>query len=150
MNNVNVSREDARKFLEMLDSLPGNYTRLREQLAAKAYPEKIINLTPHDITILDEYNREVAVLPGTVADKCASVYLENVNETEINGVPVFDREIQKLVNLPEPEPNVYYVVSAITERCLPEYRPDILTVCKQVRDSYGRVIGCRGLAHMVR
>lgn len=148
MNNVNC--EDARKFLEMLDSMPGNYTKLREQLAAKAYPEKIINLTGHDVTVLDDDNQVIAVFPKQSVHNVCTAALENLETRTICGVPVHYRTCADVYNLPEPEPNVFYIVSSITAYCVKEDRDDLLTISGQVKDAMGRIIGCRRLIRMVR
>ena len=150
MSKVNATSEDARKFLELLDSVPGNYTKLREHLEKQAYPDRIINLTGHDITILDEDNQVVDVLTGRTPHYVCSAALEKRNERIVCGIPVHDRVCTSIYNLPDPVPNTYYVVSSITAYCIPEERDDLLTVSDQVRDAAGRVIGCRSLIRLVR
>lgn len=150
MSNVNVSHEDARKFLEMLEGMSGNYTKLREQLEAKAYPEKIINLTPHDINLLDENNQVIKVFPCAKPHNVCTAEIDTTEIREVGGVPVHFRTCNNVYNLPDPEPKVFYIVSSIAAYCVGDTRNDLLTVSGQVRDASGRTIGVRRLVHMER
>lgn len=59
----------------------------------------------------------------------------------------------RLEDLPDPEPGVYYVVSLVVAQAAATCRrttDDLLTPGAQVRDSAGRVIGCKSLARVGR
>ena len=98
----------------------------------------IVNLTPHSINFLDESSRPILVarakqtrtLCGTIA-----------------GIPVNQCAYGTVQGLPEPAEETIYVVSAITAQACPE-REDVYIVDDSVRDSNGRVIGVRALAHI--
>lgn len=95
---------------------------------------KIVNLTPHDITIID----------GEHAGSYPSAGLCRVADLGLTGYA----QRGYLVGLPEPEEGTIYVVSVIAaEMALTGYRrvDDIRVPGGQVRDDSGRIIGCCGL-----
>lgn len=88
---------------------------------------KIINLTPHTITIIDDN--------GNVVGSYESAGLARVDSLPLGDV----------VGLPEPEDGTVYVVSVLVAERLP-HRTDLRVPGGQVRDGDGRIIGCRSLA----
>lgn len=88
---------------------------------------KIINLTPHTITIIDDN--------GNVVGSYESAGLARVDSLPLGDV----------VGLPEPEDGTVYVVSVLVAERLP-HRADLRVPGGQVRDGDGRIIGCRSLA----
>jgi hypothetical protein len=60
-----------------------------------------------------------------------------VNQTQFG--EVFD--------LPDPQPDTIFVVSALVAQAVPE-RQDVFFVDDAVRDEQGRIIGARALAHV--
>lgn len=143
--SIKVSAEDAKKLLSVLEDMDGDYSKLKSQLAERAYPMRIVNLTPHDINILDENDNVVNVLPGAGRSGSVRATVVRKNSMQICGVPVCDRICTELCNLPAPQKNTYYVVSQMAARYVTERRDDLLTIDTQVRDEFDRVIGCRGL-----
>lgn len=124
---------------------------------------KIINLTPHAITFLENVPGEgemvIASIPpsGTVA-RCA------VTRERITEIPLWPEEewypgitgptilVNRTVfgaveGLPEPQEDAVYVVSAIAAQAVP-HRQDVFIVDDAVRDDQGRIIGARALAHI--
>jgi len=109
---------------------------------------EIINLTPHEITIISEGGEEIMRIPpsGTVAR--VSVKSEVVGE--VNGVPIRKTVYGDIVGLPEPRENTFYVVSTLVliaarekgicrrDLIAPDTNPDSV-----IRDHQGRVVGVK-------
>lgn len=108
---------------------------------------KIYNLTGHTVNI---WNREetgiiLSILPEMFVPRCRQV-TNTEAMVEFRGVEIpFTRTIYgKVLDLPDEEPGVYYIVSKIiAERC-PE-RADLKIVNGLVRGINGEVIGCKSL-----
>lgn len=98
--------------------------------------DKIINLTPHTVNIGD-----IVLHPsGTIAR--AKEEVEVVGN--INGIDIVRKRFTDVVDLPDYQDGVYYVVSLIVAQALPE-RKDLLCPGEQIRDEQGRIIGCKNL-----
>ena len=67
---------------------------------------KIINLTPHPIVITDG-----PTFPPS--GKVARVSVQQVDDGDINGVPVKKQTFGDIVDLPAPAPDTVYIVSAL-------------------------------------
>lgn len=93
----------------------------------------IVNLTQHDIT----YNGRVIPPSGTVA-RCAQT---SVDAGEHDGVPLQRVTFGAVEGLPDPEPGVLYVVSALVRTAVPS-RTDVASPGALVRDANGNVQGC--------
>lgn len=106
---------------------------------------KIKNLTPHTINFVSSEGYPVMDIEpeGTVAR--VSVKTETVGE--IDGIPVTKSVYGEVVNLPEPEEDTIYVVSALVAGRVPE-REDVFIPSESVRDEKGRIIGCKSIAHV--
>ena len=50
-------------------------------------------------------------------------------------------------DLPDPQPDTIFVVSALVAQAVPD-RQDVFIVDDAVRDDQGRIIGARALAHV--
>lgn len=111
----------------------------------------IVNLTPHDITIMNQNKEIVAVIKksGKVAR------LETVSEiTRIaDGVPFFSTkygipiclgENGEQVQFPEQKANIIYIVSDLFRAGYE--RRDLWQPGELVRDEEGQPIGCIGLS----
>ena len=103
---------------------------------------KVINLTPHDVDICDEYGNVIKTYyaSGTVA----RVRSDWSNIGAIDGVPLVARDNDDVIGLPEPQKDVFYIVSNIVlEYC--SDRIDIVAPVRQVKIN-GRVVGCLAFA----
>jgi hypothetical protein len=112
-------------------------------------PPMYVNLTPRDVTLFDG---EVAILTipatGQVARISELVHWPTSGPLGggVDGVTVVLGAIE---DLPEPEDGVTYIVSMPTMmglRASGNARTDVRYPYEQVRDSRGRIIGCRSLA----
>lgn len=112
---------------------------------------KLINLTPHLITVV--IKREAIteehqfVASGRIA-RVATV--REVIETVDSGgylIPVTRVRFAAVEGLPETVPGVGYIVSSIVAQAVPE-RTDVFVPDDLIRDTEGRVVGCRSLARV--
>ena len=108
------------------------------------YPEfkKFVNLIGHDITISGH-----ATLPK--CDKPCYVETEQTLVNKIDGIPIMLTECKKIVNLPDPEDGVYYIVNRITMDYVPIERYDVFCVDTgptAIRDENGQVIAVTQLS----
>ena len=109
---------------------------------------KFVNLTPHAVNLLLS-DREIVIPPfGTLA-RC-SVDRQVVGSVEFEGalVPLIRTVLGDLVGLPTPEEGTIYIVSLQAAQCAAREgrSADIVIPDDAVRDSSGRIVGCRALA----
>ena len=112
---------------------------------------QVINLTPHDIYIIDEHDRRVVTLPSAGIARAESGKTP-AEPLVIDGVdiPVFVVEFGAPIGLPAPKSGVGYVVSTITAQAAARagrttvdlFPPD----GTPVRDANGQIIGVHALA----
>lgn len=104
----------------------------------------IVNLTPHTLNIVFPSGEELIIAPsGTIARcKTTSVLIGDVND-----IPVSRTQYGEVEGLPDPQEGVIYVTSALVANAAKD-RDDVLIPNDSVRDEHGRIIGCRGLAHV--
>jgi hypothetical protein len=116
----------------------------------------IVNLTPHDITILDEDKQIVLVVPRSM--KVARLLSERKLSHTDNGLNFYvskygipylvkineNGEEIGTVQFPKPKEGAVYIVSAIFRSAVP--RSDLWAPGELVRDEAGRPIGCIGLS----
>jgi hypothetical protein len=100
----------------------------------------LINLTPHNITVIGD--KESLIIPP--AGKVARVISQSIQTGTVDNVPIFATTFGDIQDLPEPQDNDFFIVSAMVRSALPD-RKDILSPGDLVRDHNGNVIGCRGL-----
>ena len=104
---------------------------------------KMINLTPHAVTIVKETGNLVIEPSGMLARVAAKI----VTIGEIDGIPVTTTEFGEVENLPEPEEGTIYIVSSlVAQRCT--HRGDVFIPNEAVRDEAGRIIGCKSLGRI--
>jgi len=104
-----------------------------------------VNLTPHKIVIhSDDYadieELEPEAIPVRVESKKEQV-------GDLQGFPIWKTEMGELTGLPEPQPGVVFIVSALVAAQIK--REDIMSPGELIRDEKGNVIGCRGLVSYV-
>lgn len=112
----------------------------------------LINLTPHDITIVG--NVQTVVIPRS--GQIARVSVTRVKDGDYLpvddargdyvAVPVYQVQMGPVEGLPDPVEGREYLVSALVA-AHPDVRgrPDVFSPGELVRDEAGRVVGCRGL-----
>jgi len=111
---------------------------------------KIINLTPHPLNLMPEGSDGpmVTIPPSGLVARCA-VDRVQVDTVAVDGiaVPVNQTRFGEVSDLPDPQPDTIYVVSALVAQAVPD-RQDVFIVDDAVRDEQGRIIGARALAHV--
>ena len=109
---------------------------------------QIVNLTPHAVNIVDNSDSVAITIPasGNVArcsqtiDIIGSITLDSV------AIPISSSSYGEVVDLPDPKPGYYYIVSRLVMSACPA-RQDLLCPNDLVRNDAGQVIGCRSLAN---
>lgn len=105
---------------------------------------RIINLTPHAVTVLREGAEPIEYPPSGAVARCAT---QRQVVGSLNGIPINRTEFGEVSGLPDPAPGVYYIVSTLVAQALPD-RDDLLVPDDTVRDEAGRIIGCRAFARV--
>lgn len=109
---------------------------------------KLVNLTPHSVTILTgETTPPVILEPSGSVARCSvtSLQLDPLFDT----IPVATSELGEVTGLPEQEDGVALVVSRIVAEARPE-RTDLYFPGDAVRDEKGNIVACRGLYRVAR
>lgn len=108
---------------------------------------KLLNLTPHVINIFDlDGTKEILTLEPSGKIARFNDNEKFIRNEEINGssVPVFIHGQSDVLDMPNPEENIIYVVSTPI-RIFLKGRDDIASPGELVRNDLGQPIGCRGL-----
>lgn len=106
----------------------------------------IVNLTPHDVTVMPPGNAETVDFPasGQFARVRESLGEEMWLHAGAGRIPL--RQLmygEQVDDLPDPSPGVLYLVSRLT--ALSVRRHDLVFPQGELRDDNGQIIGCRGL-----
>ena len=107
----------------------------------------LINLTPHAVTICALHGFPILTVPTSGA--VAQCRVERWHDERIMvgvlhiHIPIAVPEYSDIEGLPDPEPGVGYIVSAMVRQA--SGRPDVFSPGDAIRDDQGHVIGCRGL-----
>jgi hypothetical protein len=106
------------------------------------------NLTAHPVTIVGE--GASIVLPACPSPPRITDQVVRDVPVIVDGldIPVRDIVAGTVAGLPEPREGVLLVVPRIVAAARPE-RADLVVPFDDIRDSSGRVIGCRALARLV-
>lgn len=99
---------------------------------------KIINLTPHSINLILPDGIRNFSPDGTVA-RVEQVLNKINNDPDF---PLVVERVGKVVGLPAEIKNGFFLVSAMVRNLLPR-RMDLASPGELVRDSEGKVIGCK-------
>lgn len=108
--------------------------------------EKIINLTPHTVNIVDETGKVTRSLPSQGIAR-AKQTAEVIGD--IDGIELVSMKYGEPEDLPDPAEGQWYIVSIITANAAKAVGRDIsdlLITADPVRDTDGRIIGCKRLA----
>ena len=105
----------------------------------------IVNLTPHDINIVDKRGGKVADFKGSGIDGSARVSTDTKQIGDINGVPLFDVVFGDVTGLPDAIDGTMFIVSGMVKSARPD-RKDLLIVANTVRDDKNRIIGALGFS----
>ena len=110
----------------------------------------LVNKTPHPVTMVLEDGAKITLAPTLPIPRVsshnittASYVIADENGTEhtvVREAPVFG----EVIDLPEPEEGVLYVVSMLVA-ARAEGRTDLVSPGRQLRNDAGQVIGCAAL-----
>lgn len=105
---------------------------------------RLINLTPHAVTILVD-GRDPIVIPasGTIA-RCA---VTRVVIGDVDGIPLTKSVFGDVTDLPDPAPDTLYIVSMLVASACSD-RADLVIPDDTVRDDKGVIIGCKALGRV--
>lgn len=110
----------------------------------------IVNLTPHALNLMSEGpdGPVVTIPPSGIVARCDTSRVQAGTVT-VDGItiPVNQTRFGMVSNLPDPQPDTIFVVSALVAQAVPD-RQDVVIPDDAVRDDQGRIIGCRALAHV--
>ena len=107
---------------------------------------KLVNLTPHPVVLIRD-GGAIEIPPSGVVPRLREI-VEDTGDT-VEGVPIVRKGYGEIQGLPDPEPDTYYIVSALVAQAARARglgRDDLLIPDDLVRDEQGRVIGARRLA----
>ena len=118
---------------------------------------KIINLTPHQVTLVGEGGEKDFLPSGLIARAKSKAVPVDCIEVDGSTVEVRERQFgapillegDKEVPFPDFTNDVYYIVSKILAEACP-LRGDLLIPDETVRDENGRIKGCRAFARLPR
>ena len=115
--------------------------------------KKLVNLTPHAINFVwenpqGEYKTLLTVEPsGIIARVSAKTVMVDAIRLSSFSVPITATEFGDVEGLPTPEEGTVYIVSSlVAQRC--KDRNDVFIPNESVRDSHGRIIGCKSLGRI--
>lgn len=104
----------------------------------------IINLTPHEVNIFIDEETMIVLPKCETPARCTT---SNVYLGEFEGVPIYHVVYENVLNLPNPQVGVIFVVSAIVAQAVKNrddvFAPDSGT--SAIRNSSGQIVAVRGL-----
>lgn len=111
--------------------------------------QKLVNLTPHAITMMDDNENIIFIIEPSGNVARVSVRTERTETLTFNDMPLATSKsvYGKVEGLPEAEDGVVYIVSSMVAQRVPE-REDVFIPNESVRDEIGRIIGCKSLGHI--
>ena len=101
-----------------------------------------VNLTPHALNVFDGDVEVLTIAPSGTVARCTQ---KDVLDTELDGVKIFKQEFGDVVDLPEPQNGVMFVVSRLVASAAVG-RDDLLVPGALKRNDQGQPVGCMGLA----
>lgn len=104
----------------------------------------LVNLTPHEITVITDDGKEIKIPPS---GRIARILTKDEKVGEVNGISMYETKLVEVQDLPEPMPNTLFIVSVVVAEKV--RRSDVLAPYSLVRDENGTVKGCRGLCRII-
>ena len=103
--------------------------------------EYLVNLTPHEITIIvgDE---SLSIPPSGGVARCKASTIRDGRT--FCGIPVSRTVYGEVEGLPDAMPNVGFIVSGLVKGRCPE-REDVFAPSETIRNAAGQVAGCTSL-----
>ena len=102
-----------------------------------------INLTPHEVTLVDDAGSVLLVIaPETTPARCT---VKREIAFTVGGIKVNRSVFGEVVDLPEPVTGTWFIVSRIVAEAAKE-RQDLLIPDETVRNGEGQIVGCKSFA----
>lgn len=104
--------------------------------------KKLVNLIGHDITISGHATLPKSENPCRIETKQRII-------GHLSGIPIAETHFEKILNLPDSEDGVYYIVSRVTMDFIPKERQDVFCVdtgSTAIRDENGQVVAVTQLS----
>lgn len=117
-----------------------------QRLVAILCTMRLVNLTPHAVTLIASNGSQVVVQPSGSLARVATTE-KVVGNTEIEGLefPIVATQFGEVQGLPEQEEGTMYLVSALVKEAAAA-RGDLVSPGAQVRNEQGQVVGCKSLS----
>lgn len=109
---------------------------------------KLINLTPHEVTLMNG-EETVTRIPPSGTNARVGMTRAKVGSVPTDGhqFPIYQAQLGQVEGLPEPEADTLLIVSrVVAEAC--RDRNDLVIPDEAVRDAQGRIVGCRAFARV--
>lgn len=106
---------------------------------------KLVNLTPHVISLVVDGETVVVAPEGTVARVAQEETVKSVVVVDGVSVPVMETKFGEVEGLPDPEDDTLFIVSRLVKSAVP-HRDDVVVPGRQLRDVEGRIVGAAGLS----
>lgn len=103
--------------------------------------KKIVNLTPHNLTIHNGEGESTTIAPSGIVARVAATKSQTGC---IDGIPMFKTSFGEIQDLPETQEGVIYITSLLVAQAAK--RADVFSPGELLRDEAGQPIGCLGLA----
>ena len=103
----------------------------------------LVNLTPHILNIIAADGSTVYIPPD--GNRIARVGSVSSIVATVNGINISRQTFGKIVDLPDPQDDVVYIVSRMVKDRVPD-RDDVVVPGVPFRDTDGKVIGAWGLS----
>lgn len=111
---------------------------------------KIINLTPHPITLTGLGEIKPSGKPARLEEITETIgsltiqATENPNVKTTVVIPLIQKKMGRITDLPEPQDGTVFVVSLPVAQAA--HRADVLAIGESIRDEKGNVVGAKSLA----
>lgn len=111
--------------------------------------KNIINMTPHDVVIMDENGNTVKVFPsqGVARLSVKTAHGKPIIMDDGTTVPTSYSIFGEVEGLPEEKDDTIYIVSSMIAGRYPQ-RNDLFIPNESIRDDKGRIIGCKSLGRI--
>ena len=106
---------------------------------------KITNMSPHPIRIVKKDGSEIILTPSGIVPR---IEQKRVIVDTVDGIEIFEDQIQGVIDMPEPEEGVMIVTSRFVASALTG-RSDVFVPGDFIRDENGNIIACKGLTRLV-
>lgn len=106
----------------------------------------LINLTPHEINVHSADADGEIKLQATFkpSGNIARIEMNKKIIGYFNGFAIWQTKAEKIINLPDPETGIGYIVSMVIREACPT-RTDLFSPGDLIRNSAGQPVGCHGL-----